>query len=259
MHGKYYPNNDSTRGMPYIASIIKKLRNQYPDSLLIDIGDTVYNPPHDKQHHFKPMIKIMSTLKYDLAATGNHEYRYVVNTLINEYVKQANFKYYNILDKSTKKLPEGILPYVILNKNGINIAFISVCITELATDANPKVGEDTIKIPITEILKELIPKVKAQSKIVILLAHEGINKIEQILTNNPDIASNIDIVFARHDHNYTLDPIIIKTNLKGFEHKTYIVEMRAYTKYLGFSQIKKENVNTLNPSLTPSLNPLSVP
>jgi 2',3'-cyclic-nucleotide 2'-phosphodiesterase (5'-nucleotidase family) len=301
MHGKYYPNNDSTGGMPYIASVIKKLKNQYPDSLLIDIGDTVYNPPHDKQHHFKPMIKIMNTLKYDLAATGNHEYQYGVNTLINEYVKQANFKVLNsnILDKSTKKLPEGILPYVILNKNGINIAFISVCTTELATDANPDVGKDTIKIPITEILKELIPKVKAQANVVILLAHKGINKIEQILTNNPDIASNIDVVFAGHDHNYTPNPIIIKTNLKGFEHKTYIVEMGAYTKYLGFSQIKydkkqnkiidfilkpfeinsktiqpdreikqiieqyfnnqKENINALNPSLNPSLNPLSVP
>jgi 2',3'-cyclic-nucleotide 2'-phosphodiesterase (5'-nucleotidase family) len=301
MHGKYYPNNDSTGGMPYIASIIKKLKNQYPDSLLIDIGDTVYNPPYDKQHHFKPMIKIMNTLKYDLAATGNHEYQYGVNTLINEYVKQANFKVLNsnILDKSTNKLPDGILPYVILNKNGINIAFISVCTTELATDANPQVGKDTIKIPITEILKELIPKVKAQSNIVILLAHEGINKIEQILTNNPDIASNIDVVFAGHDHNYTPDPIIIKTNLKGFEHKTYIVEMGAYTKHLGFSQIKydkkqnkiidfilkpfeinsktiqpdpeikqiieqyfnnqKENINILNPLLNPSSNLLSVP
>jgi len=210
--------------MPYIASVIKKLKNQYPDSLLIDIGDTVYNPPHDKQNHFKIMIKIMNTLKYDLAAIGNHEYQYGVNTLI--------------LDKSTNKLPDGILPYVTLNKNGINIAFISVCTTELATDANPEVGKDTIKIPITEILKKLIPKVKTQSNIVILLAHEGINKIEQILTNNPDIASNIDVVFAGHDHNYTPNPIIIKTNLKGFEHKTYIVEMGAYTKYLGFSQIK---------------------
>jgi 2',3'-cyclic-nucleotide 2'-phosphodiesterase (5'-nucleotidase family) len=80
--------------------------------------------------------------------------------------------------------------------------------------------------------------VKAQSNVIVLLAHEGINKIEQILKNNPDIASNIDVVFAGHDHNYTPDPIIIKTNLKGFEHKTYIVEMGAYTKYLGFSQIK---------------------
>ena len=133
----------------------------------------------------------MNTLKYDLAATGNHEYQYGVNTLINEYVKQANFK--------------------VLNSN--------------ITDANPQVGQDTIKIPITEILKELIPKVKAQANVVILLAHEGINKIEQILTNNPDIASNIDVVFAGHDHNYTPNPIIIKTNLKSFEHKTYIVEM----------------------------------
>jgi len=31
IHGKYYPNNDSTRRMPYIASIIKKLKNQYSD------------------------------------------------------------------------------------------------------------------------------------------------------------------------------------------------------------------------------------
>jgi len=41
------------------------------------------------------MIKIMNTLKYDLAATGNHEYQYGVNTLINKYVKQANFKVLN--------------------------------------------------------------------------------------------------------------------------------------------------------------------
>ncbi len=66
---------------------------------------------------------------------------------------------------------------------------------------------------------------------------KGLIKLNK-LTNNSDIASNIDVVFAGHDHNYTPNPIIIKTNLKGFEHKTYIVEMGAYTKYLGFSQIK---------------------
>lgn len=246
MHGKYYPNNDSTGGIAYAATVIKNLRNQYPNSLLIDLGDTVYNPPQDTKHHFKPMIKIMNALKYDIAATGNHEYQYGINTLVNEYVKQANFKILNsnILDKSTNKLPDGILPYTILDKNGIKIAFVSVCTTELATDANPQVGKDAIKVPITEILKELIPKIKSQSNVVILLAHEGINKIENILKSNPDIASNIDVVFAAHDHNYTPTPIILKTNIKGFEHKNYIVEMGAYTKYVGFSQIiydKKQN------------------
>ncbi len=240
MHGKYYPNNDSTGGIPHISTIIKQLKIKYPDSFLIDIGDTVYNPPHDKEHHFKPMVKIMNTLKYDIAATGNHEYQYGVNTLVNEYVKQANFKVLNsnILDKSTNKLPEGILPYIITEKNGIKIAFISVCTTELATSANPNVGKDTIKIPINQILKELIPKIKSQSNIVILLAHEGINKIYDILESNPDIASNIDVIFAGHDHNYTPKPIIFQTDIKGFNHKTYIVEMGAYTKYVGFSQIK---------------------
>jgi 2',3'-cyclic-nucleotide 2'-phosphodiesterase (5'-nucleotidase family) len=246
MHGKYYPNNDQTGGMSYVATIIKKLRNQYSDSLLIDLGDTVYNPPHDIKNHFKPMVKIMNTLKYDIAATGNHEYQYGINTLVNEYVKQANFKILNsnILDKTTNKLPDGILPYTILDKNGIKIAFVSICTPELATDANPQVGKDAIKLPITQVLKELIPKVKAQSNVVILLAHESINKIENILKDNPDIASNIDVVFAGHDHSYTPDPIILKTNIKGFEHKTYIVEMGAYTKYVGFSQIiydKKQN------------------
>lgn len=240
MLGKYYPNNDSTGGMPYISTIIKQLKTKYPDSFLIDIGDTVYNPPYDKEHHFKPMVKIMNTLKYDIATTGNHEYQYGVNTLVNEYVKQANFKVLNsnILDKSTNKLPEGIIPYTIIEKNGIKIAFISVCTTELATSANPHVGKDTIKIPINQILKELIPKIKSQSNIVILLAHEGINKIQDILKSNPDIASDIDVIFAGHDHNYTPKPIIFETNIKGFNHKTYIVEMGAYTKYLGFSQIK---------------------
>jgi hypothetical protein len=33
--------------------------------------------------------------------------------------------------------------------------------------------------------------------------------------------------------------------------------MGVYTKYLGFSQIKTENINALTPSLNPSLNPLS--
>ncbi len=265
MHGKYRPTHSGMGGMPYVATVVKEIRRRYPDAILVDVGDTVYNPPYSKKHRFQPMVQIMNAMNYQIEAIGNHEFQYGVPTLVKEFVKQVKFPVLNsnLLFKETGELPEGVQPYLIMDIKGVKVAFIGVSTTRLATNANPHVGRDVIKIPIREALAKYVPEVKRKgADVVIVLAHEGVNKLKEILSSIPEIAKDIDVVMAGHDHTLTEKPrkvtikekeamALVKYAMKPYKakviklrvkvssktHTVYIVEAGSHTKYVGFSQL----------------------
>ncbi len=265
MHGKYSPTSSGYGGVAYLASLVNNIRKRFPKAMLIDVGDIAYNPPYSKKHHFEPMISVMNAMNYTVMELGNHEYQYGVKTMVKELVKKAKFPVINsnLLYKETNELPDGVKPYIIVERNGIKIAFVGVSTTRLATQANPQVGRDVNKVSIPDALKKYIPEVKKKgADVVIVLAHEGVRRMEKVLESIPEIAEDIDVVYAGHDHYLTEEPEeitidrrsymevsqqVIRDKAPSFKvkrfkvdaktHTVYLVEAGAYTKYLGFSSL----------------------
>src|SRR4030095_3938980 len=83
----YYKNQLDNRGLARIATRIKRLRNENPNVLLIDSGDTIQGTPLVYYHNRKnnaprdPMMLVMSSLNYDAMTVGNHEYNFGLNVL----------------------------------------------------------------------------------------------------------------------------------------------------------------------------------
>lgn len=90
MHGRIYPHDyatdslDSDAGFAKIQTLVKKVRSENPDSLLIDCGDTVQDNSaelfNDLPVH--PMVQCMNKMEYDIWVIGNHEFNFEKDFLV---------------------------------------------------------------------------------------------------------------------------------------------------------------------------------
>lgn len=83
----YYTNKADNRGLAKVATLIKRLRTEQPNVVLIDSGDTIQGTPLESYHGRKnnhppdPMMLAMNALQFDAMAVGNHEYNFGLNVL----------------------------------------------------------------------------------------------------------------------------------------------------------------------------------
>ena len=71
-----------SRGLLHLAQQLKKLREDFPELILLDAGDTIQGDP--SSFYFShvapetsrplPVIELMNRLKYDALALGNHDF-----------------------------------------------------------------------------------------------------------------------------------------------------------------------------------------
>ena len=104
----YYTNKPDNRGLAKIATLIKRVRKEQPNLVLIDSGDTIQGSPLESFHNRKnnqpkdPMMLAMDSLNYDAMTVGNHEYNFGLKVLekarseaklplaLREHVRQRN-------------------------------------------------------------------------------------------------------------------------------------------------------------------------
>src|SRR5215207_9501577 len=83
----YYTDKADNRGLAKVATLIRRVRKEQPNVLLIDSGDTIQGSPLASFHSRKnntppdPMMLVMSSLNYDAMAVGNHEYNFGLKIL----------------------------------------------------------------------------------------------------------------------------------------------------------------------------------
>src|SRR5687767_501181 len=92
----YYTNKPDNRGLAKVATLVKRIRKEHPNVLLVDSGDTIQGSPLASFHSRKnnqppnPMMLAMNSLSYDAMAVGNHEYNFGLKVL-EKARAEANF------------------------------------------------------------------------------------------------------------------------------------------------------------------------
>src|SRR5687768_12943514 len=87
LHGNIYPldyytNKPDNRGLGKDATLVKRVRKETPNVVLVDSGDTIQGTPlayyHSKKNNRPPDPKMLSmnAINYDAMAVGNHEYNF---------------------------------------------------------------------------------------------------------------------------------------------------------------------------------------
>ncbi len=227
MHGKL-------EEMPKLAGVIEALRRNHPDAIVVEGGDSSYNPPYSDQNNnaYKPLPDILNEMDFDYMNLGNHEFQFGKDAAVKDFINKIDKQNTEILganvhDKSKEDSLPGVKPYSVRNINGIRVAFVGVTEKKMSTGSHPDVGKGLFVEEPEEALRRLMPKIKKEADVVIALSHQGVGDDIRLVKQ----IKGLDLVLASHDH--TPDNV-----QKGnFPNQTYIVEPHAYCKEVALSEI----------------------
>ena len=174
----YEDDKETTNnGMARVYSYVQEVRNENPNTLLVDNGDTIQgtimtDDIYNKQDLEHPVIATMNFMNYDAMVLGNHEFNFGIE-LVNRIVEQAKFP---ILAANASYVKDGAnvaLPYVMIEKDGVKIAIIGLTNPNVPRWDGEKV--DSLKFSdMAETAKPIVDQVKDEADIIVAMAHSGL-------------------------------------------------------------------------------------
>lgn len=209
--------NQGLGGVARRAALVKQIRAEQPNVLLLDAGDIFQGTPYFNLYGGELEFSIMSQMGYDAATMGNHDF----DNSIAGFVKQlphANFPFLvSNYDFSNTELKGKTQPYKIFKKQGLKIGVFGVCI-ELEGLVNKKNYLETVYLDPIAKANEMAALLKNEHHcdLVICLSHLGYkykeNKVsDQVLAKS---TRHIDLIIGGHTHTFMKEPEHIP-NLDG--------------------------------------------
>lgn len=216
----YYTNKPDNRGLAKVATLIKRIRKEHPNVLLVDSGDTIQGAPLESFHSRKnnkppdPMMLVMSALNYDAMAVGNHEYNFGLKVL-EKARAEANFPWLsaNTYETATKK--PHYKPYIVKEVGGVRVGILGFTTPGVPHwDNPPNYAGLEFREPVAEARK-WVPILRQQERadVVVVAMHMGLGEDLRTGEVNPgqiphenqaiSIAKEvpgIDIIFMGHTH-----------------------------------------------------------
>ncbi len=206
---KDHPKFPGLGGFSRIAEKISKIRESYPNVLLLDAGDIFQGSPYFNFFKGELEIKLMNEMGYEASTFGNHEFDNGMVELAKQ-VSKANFPFlncnYNLAETPLQNLHQ---PYKIVKKGDakIGITGIGIKLDGLADPSNIKnLQYNDPFINVERVAEHL--KNNENCDLVICLSHLGYRyKFDKIsdtyIANN---TKNIDIIIGGHTHTFMDKP-----------------------------------------------------
>ncbi len=194
------------------ATLIEKIRQENPNTLLLDAGDIFQGTPYFNYYGGELELKLMSMLKYDAATLGNHEFDNGLEGFLAP-LPHANFDFINSnYDFSNTILDGYIEPYKIFELEGIKIGIFGLGIELEGLVSKPNYKETHYLDPI-EIAQEMTQRLKTRERcdLIICLSHLGYrynsNKISDVVL--AEKTRDIDLVIGGHTHTFLNKPTLV--------------------------------------------------
>ncbi len=209
-----FPDNDpkypGLGGVARRAKLIKKIRSQEENVLLLDAGDIFQGTPYFNLYGGEPELKLMSSMGYDAATIGNHDFDNGIDGLAAR-LPDMNFPFlntnYNFKDTP---LDNKISRYKIFQKGKIKIGVFGVGI-ELHGLVDPKLyGNIQYEDPLKHAEDiSLILKHDHKCNLIICLSHLGYRYNDKKISDEvfAKESSNIDLIIGGHTHTFLDNPV----------------------------------------------------
>ncbi|MBS9767252.1 MAG: metallophosphatase [Flavobacteriaceae bacterium] len=207
--------NPNQGGVARRATAIAQIRNENPNTLLLDAGDIFQGTPYFNFYGGELEFRLMSMLKYDAATIGNHDFDNGIDGIYKQ-LPHASFPFIcSNYDFTNTVMDEHTLPYKIFVKDGIKIGIYGVGI-ELKGLVDPRQYKETKYLPPIEIAQDMERLLKEEKKcdLVICLSHIGYN-----YRKNPNkvcdlqlakATRNTDLIIGGHTHTFLKKPTVVK-------------------------------------------------
>lgn len=216
----YYTNKPDNRGLAKVATLIKRIRKEHPNVLLVDSGDTIQGSPLESFHGRKnnrppdPMMLVMNSLNYDAMAVGNHEYNFGLKVL-EKARAEANFPWLSANTYDIAKQQPHYKPYIVKEVAGVRVGILGLTTPGVPNwDNPPNYAGLEFHNPITEARKWVpILREKDKADIVVIAMHMGVGedlstgeaRPGQVEHENEAVSiakevPGVDVIFMGHTH-----------------------------------------------------------
>ncbi len=203
--------NQGLGGVAKRATLIKRIRKEQKNVLLLDAGDIFQGTPYYNFFGGEIEMKVMSELGYDAATLGNHDFDGGLDGLERQLVHtkfpliSSNYDFSNtVMNKKT-------IPYTIFKKDGIKIGVFGLGISLDGLVLRSNYADTQYLDPLIEGQKwATFLRNEEKCDYVICLSHLGYkykddsNKISDvILAQN---TNDIDLIIGGHTHTFLNEP-----------------------------------------------------
>ena len=211
-----YPNMG---GVARRAALIKKIRGEEKNVLLLDAGDIFQGTPYFNLYGGELEFKLMSEMGYDASTLGNHEFDNGIDGLVKQ-MPNMNFPFLNANYSFSDTLLENkVNEYKIFRKGNLKIGVFGIGI-ELRGLVDPKLsGNILYNDPLVNANRiSTLLKNEEKCDLVICLSHLGYKYNDKKVSDSvlAKESSNIDLVIGGHTHTFLDEPTLI-INKEGKE------------------------------------------
>ncbi|PKA96620.1 5'-nucleotidase [Flavobacteriaceae bacterium MAR_2009_75] len=201
-------------GVAKRATLVEKIRNENPNTLLLDAGDIFQGTPYFNFYGGELEFKLMSMLNYDAATIGNHDFDNGLDGLLAQ-LPHAQFDLLSANYDFKNTLMEGrVQPYKIFNVDGIKVGIYGLGI-ELAGLVTKKLYMETKFLNPMEIAQDTERELKETHNcdLVICLSHLGYKYQRESKPSDLLLASHTqytDLIIGGHTHTFLEKPTVVK-------------------------------------------------
>jgi 5'-nucleotidase len=203
--------NSPYSGMGGIArrkSLIDQIRSEQTHTLLVDAGDIFQGTPYFNFFKGELEIKAMTTLGYEVATLGNHDFDEGVENL-HKQMRWADFPFVSAnYDFSDTVLNGQVKPHILLQKGDIRIGIFGMGINPQGLIPERLFGKTRFLDPIAVAKQQVAALQEQEADFILCLSHLGYQyKSDQLsdvlLAEN---VAGIDLIVGGHTHSFLDQP-----------------------------------------------------
>ncbi len=244
IHGRIFPwdyainEEDKNAGLLKVSSIVKEVRAETDNVVLIDSGDTTQDNSIElfMAQEPSPIIEVMNDIGYDVWTVGNHEFNFGLDYLDRSIAGiQSNVVVGNIYDTATNTRKYDA--YTIMEVAGVKIALIGMVTPNIPRwEASTPANYAGLKFtdPVEELTK-IIDEIGDSADVLVGVFHLGLDPeysgtdgVRPMIEANP----TLDVAMIGHAHSSIAGEMI---------GDTLVVEPGAYGAYVSRIDLTLEN------------------
>ena len=197
-------------GLDRVATVVKSIRADRPDAILLDGGDTWHGSYTCHHTQGQDMVNVMNALNTE-AMTFHWEFT-LGSDRVHEIIDTLPFPALgqNIFDAEWDEPAEYFKPYTFFERGGSKIAVIGQAFPYMPI-ANPSWMFPEYSFGIRdENMQAMVDEVRGLgADLVVVLSHNGFDVDKKMAS----IVTGVDIILSGHTHDALPEPVLINTTI----------------------------------------------
>jgi len=204
-------------GMARLATLVRRIRAENPNALLLLAGDTLSPSPLSTVLQGRQMVAAFNALGLDLATFGNHEFDFGPAVLV-ERMRESKFVWLsaNVRDRRSGAPLGGAERARLVTLGGVAVGLFGLTMSDTAHTSSP--GPDVAFDEPLATARDIVAELRRRgARVVVALTHQPMAD-DQALAAVVDV----DLVLGGHEH----EPLVAE------EHRALVTKPGSDARYL---------------------------